>query len=137
MAPTSCSATTTSSQSPTTSAASSSLGSATAASAARSSTGTTAATRRSSREEASTVGLMKVVHSAAHRGHDPAHEVVDGEAVACYDSPARVEAIRETLWRDSAFTSVHPVEHGIGPIEAVHDAAYVAWMAGAWKDWAA
>jgi acetoin utilization deacetylase AcuC-like enzyme len=80
---------------------------------------------------------MKVVHSDAHRAHDPPHEVIDGEVVDCFESPARADRIRDALLADDLFESVAPDAHGLGPIEAVHDPAYVAWLAGAWERWTA
>jgi acetoin utilization deacetylase AcuC-like enzyme len=80
---------------------------------------------------------MRVVHSPIHARHDPAHEVLTGTSVECFERPARAEAILAALRADRDFEFTPPREHGVGPIEAVHDPGYVAWLAGAWEDWAA
>jgi acetoin utilization deacetylase AcuC-like enzyme len=80
---------------------------------------------------------MHVVHSPVQARHDPAHEVLTGTTIDCFEKPARAEAILAALQADPAFDITLPVEHGLGPIEAVHDPGYVAWLAHAWEDWTA
>jgi acetoin utilization deacetylase AcuC-like enzyme len=78
---------------------------------------------------------MRVVHSAAHRGHDPTSEVETGAIVTPYERPARAEAIHHALAGDGDFEIAAPTEHGLEPIVAVHDAAYVAFLEEAWHEW--
>jgi acetoin utilization deacetylase AcuC-like enzyme len=79
---------------------------------------------------------MLVVHSAAHLGHDPTSEVETGAIVTPYERPARAEAIHDALAADADFSIEEPDEHGLEPIVAVHDAAYVAFLEEAWTEWA-
>ena len=73
---------------------------------------------------------MQVVYSAAHQGHDPATEVAFGQVLAMFERPERVEEIRRALSdRPDRFGFVAPTEHGLGPIEAVHDPGLVAFLA--------
>ena len=78
---------------------------------------------------------MRVVHSAAHRGHDPTSEVETGAIVTPYERPARAEAIRDALAADTDFSIEEPIEHGLAPLLAVHDPAYVAFLEEAWRAW--
>jgi acetoin utilization deacetylase AcuC-like enzyme len=76
---------------------------------------------------------VQVVYSAAHQGHDPATEVDFGQVLAMFERPERVEEIRRALSdRPDRFGFVAPTEHGLGPIEAVHDPGLVAFLAEAW-----
>ncbi len=78
---------------------------------------------------------MRVVYSTAHRGHDPTTEIETGVAVAPYESPARADAIATTLAADADFSIVPPEAHGLGPLTAVHDAAYLEFLEQAWTEW--
>lgn len=80
---------------------------------------------------------MKVVHSDAHRRHEPAHEVQAGEVIGLYEVPARAEAIRAVLAADATFHLVDPETHGRAPIDAVHDPDLVRYLEHAWTDWVA
>jgi acetoin utilization deacetylase AcuC-like enzyme len=80
---------------------------------------------------------MRVVYSTAHRDHDPVTEIETGVAVAPYERPARAEAIHDALAADADCTIEPPVDHGLAPIIAVHDGAYVAFLEQAWSDWSA
>jgi acetoin utilization deacetylase AcuC-like enzyme len=80
---------------------------------------------------------MRVVYSADHLRHAPEHEYLDGRAISNFEVPERAEAIRRALEADDSFTFETPVEHGAGPIEAVHDPAMLAWLERAWLEWRA
>jgi acetoin utilization deacetylase AcuC-like enzyme len=80
---------------------------------------------------------MRVVHSPAHAGHAPGHEVLIGRATAPIEVPARAAAIRAVLAADAAFTIEEPVPHGLTPIECVHDHGLIAYLARAHDDWLA
>src|SRR5215207_7907450 len=79
---------------------------------------------------------MRVVYSTAHRGHDPTSEVEYGVVVTPYESPARAEAIHDTLSHDADFAFEAPHEHGLEPLAAVHDLDYLAFLESAWAEWA-
>lgn len=78
---------------------------------------------------------MHVVSSATHRRHAPSHELADGEAIDIFEVPERAETIRRALEADGGFALVEPTEHGVEPILAVHDAAMLAYLEDAWREW--
>jgi acetoin utilization deacetylase AcuC-like enzyme len=80
---------------------------------------------------------MRVVHSTAHRRHDPRTEIQSGEATPPLEVPARADAIAAVLEADPAFELTLPTHHGLEPVAAVHDGNYVAWLERAWDEWAA
>jgi acetoin utilization deacetylase AcuC-like enzyme len=78
---------------------------------------------------------VRVVSSAAHRGHAPRHEVADGRQIDIFERPERADAIRDALRADARFELVEPAEHGVEPITAVHDRAMLAFLERVWRDW--
>jgi acetoin utilization deacetylase AcuC-like enzyme len=77
---------------------------------------------------------MRVVYSPEHRRHDPGVEVGSGLAIPQRESAERAELIRAALAGDQRFCFDPPIEHGLAPIEAVHDPAMVAYLATAWAE---
>ena len=77
---------------------------------------------------------MRVVYSATHRLHDAAHEVELGVPRPIWEVPARAEQIRDALLRDGGFQLAEPTDHGLAPIEAVHDPGLIRFLATAWQD---
>jgi acetoin utilization deacetylase AcuC-like enzyme len=60
---------------------------------------------------------------------------VAGIVVRYPESPARAESIRAALDAEPRITLCEPAEHGLDPVLAVHDAALVRFLEGAWLDW--
>jgi acetoin utilization deacetylase AcuC-like enzyme len=79
---------------------------------------------------------MQVVYAPQHRQHRPSREIWNGIPRPHVDVPERAEVIRDALLTEG-FDVVEPVEHGIAPVEAVHDPGMVRFLAEAWRDWAA
>jgi acetoin utilization deacetylase AcuC-like enzyme len=75
---------------------------------------------------------MRVVHSPHHLDHGISLQTVHGVQVAANEVADRAERIRTTLVADGGFELVGPVEHGDGPITAVHDAGLLRFLAEAW-----
>ena len=73
---------------------------------------------------------MKSFFSEQQSKHAPALELQNGELVQHAESQARVDAIRAVL-TDVA----EPEDHGLDPILAIHDPAYVEFLGRAHKDW--
>lgn len=73
---------------------------------------------------------MKSFFSEHQSKHAPALELQNGELVPHAESQARVDAIRAVL-TDIAV----PDDHGLDPILAVHDPAYVEFLQRAHRDW--
>ncbi len=78
---------------------------------------------------------MKVVYTPAHLLHNPDTEVQFGIPLPMYEVPQRAEAIRRALEADGGFELVAPTEHGVAPVQAVHDPAMVRYLEQAWRDW--
>ncbi len=64
--------------------------------------------------------------------HAPALELHNGGFVPFAESPSRAEAILAAIGPAEA-----PVDHGEGPLRAVHDEAYLAFLWSAHMDWRA
>lgn len=77
---------------------------------------------------------MKVVFSERHRAHAYAHEVAAGVPIPAWEVPERAEHIRNALL-SAGHELMGPVEHGRGPIEAVHDRDMLRYLETAWKEW--
>jgi acetoin utilization deacetylase AcuC-like enzyme len=78
---------------------------------------------------------LRFVYTDRHLLHDPDTEVQAGEPMPIYEVPQRAERIRRSLEADGGFELVPPTEHGLGPIELVHEPAMVAYLEHAWEDW--
>lgn len=78
---------------------------------------------------------MKAAYSPRHAAHEPRRELALGAAEPAHEIPARAEAIRAALDEDGGFEWLEVREHGLGPIEAVHDATMVRFVERAWRDW--
>jgi acetoin utilization deacetylase AcuC-like enzyme len=79
---------------------------------------------------------MPVVWSELHRLHVPDGEVWVGVRIPGTEVPERAEVIRETLESSSA-SFVEMTEHGLDPVLAVHAAALVDYLQGAYEGWLA
>jgi acetoin utilization deacetylase AcuC-like enzyme len=77
---------------------------------------------------------MKVVYTAAHLAHDPTRETVLGQVIPANEVAERGERIREALEADGGFELVAPLDHGLEPILAVHDAGLVRFLEEAWPE---
>ena len=78
--------------------------------------------------------MIPVVYSPTHREHAPRHEVNLGQPIPTFERPDRAERIREALVADAQFRFDTPTEHGLGPIEAVHEPGMVRFLETAWRD---
>ncbi len=81
---------------------------------------------------------MKIFYSETHRQHAPPFELFDGGLRVPYlENPDRMDriltALRTVDWADLTA----PTDFGLDPIHAVHDAAYLDFLASAWADWLA
>jgi acetoin utilization deacetylase AcuC-like enzyme len=81
---------------------------------------------------------MKVFYSEAHRAHDPPFEVFDGGLRIPYlENPDRMDRILSALHGVDWVEVCEPSDFGLSPILAVHDQAYLDFLASAWTDWLA
>jgi acetoin utilization deacetylase AcuC-like enzyme len=79
---------------------------------------------------------LPVVWSDDCRRHDPGGEVFVGVRTPGTETPARMDAIRVAL-AEAGATFVPAEAHGDAALLAVHDAALVDCLRGAWEAWAA
>ena len=77
---------------------------------------------------------MHVIHSPLHARHDGGVELHRGELVPCFEAPARVEYILQSL-RGDGFALVEPATIRDDALESVHDAGYLAFLHGAHARW--
>jgi acetoin utilization deacetylase AcuC-like enzyme len=80
---------------------------------------------------------MIVVHSEAHRRRDAATELHGGRLVRPFERPERVDRVLAALAGAGFPEPRSPDAHGLDPVLAVHDAAYVAFLSTVWDDWRA
>ncbi len=79
---------------------------------------------------------MKVFYSELHRRHNPPFELSDGgERVPYLENPERMDKILSALRKTGWAEITEPVDFGLGPILAVHDAEYISFLASAWDEW--
>jgi acetoin utilization deacetylase AcuC-like enzyme len=79
---------------------------------------------------------MKVFYSKAHRRHYPPFEIFDGGLRTPYmENPDRMDQILHALRGVSWADIVTPMDFGLTPILAVHDHAYLDFLASAWTEW--
>lgn len=76
---------------------------------------------------------MRVVHSPAHAGHNPAVELSDSRSHSPHERPARAESIRSTLESRPGFRVQEADEWGVEPIVAVHERGLHDFLAEAWQ----
>lgn len=73
---------------------------------------------------------MKIFSSPHQRAHTPTQELQNGEMVPYAEKPERLDALR------SAFdTIIESGDHGIEPIQDVHDRGYVNFLQSAFAAW--
>lgn len=80
---------------------------------------------------------MLTIHSDDHRLHHGAGEFYRGRIMPCFEMPARVEQILTSVAGRGLGPVVAPVRHGRAPVERVHAADYVDFLASAWDEWCA
>jgi acetoin utilization deacetylase AcuC-like enzyme len=79
---------------------------------------------------------MDIVFSPEHHRQHGRAELTDGRLMPVFEHPARIDAILEELARRGFQTPAPPEDRGLGPITAVHEPAYVAFLQCAWEEWA-
>jgi acetoin utilization deacetylase AcuC-like enzyme len=82
-------------------------------------------------------GLPTIAVSASdrHRSHDPHQEIESSGLQTPFEHPGRADAIRAVLTGDERFAISEPAPRGTAPIEAVHDAGLVRFLASAWEEY--
>ncbi len=78
---------------------------------------------------------MQVIYSETHRGHDGAHEVINGELVPMFEMPSRMDMVLGSLEREGFKELSEPEAIGLAPAKRVHDAGYLDFLAEAYDLW--
>jgi acetoin utilization deacetylase AcuC-like enzyme len=80
---------------------------------------------------------MRIVYSEDHRKHFPQGEVYGGELVTPFERPSRMEYILRELKRRRMTDIVAPSKPDMKAISRIHDAGFLSFLQGAWKEWSA
>jgi acetoin utilization deacetylase AcuC-like enzyme len=80
---------------------------------------------------------MKTVYSDRHTLRDARTEIFGGELVPPFECPKRAQIIEAAIRTSGLGRIIEPREHGLEPILAVHDPAYLAFLEKAFADWQA
>lgn len=79
---------------------------------------------------------MKIFYSEAHCKHYPSFEVFDGGIrVPYFENPDRMDRIVSVLQKTDWAEFCEPDDFGLDPILAVHDHAYLNFLASCWDEW--
>jgi acetoin utilization deacetylase AcuC-like enzyme len=80
---------------------------------------------------------MRIIHSEDHRLHFPQAELSGGQFVTPFERPSRVEYVLNRL-KERRLTEIGaPEAVDMGPIRALLDPEYLAFLETAWNDWKA
>jgi acetoin utilization deacetylase AcuC-like enzyme len=77
---------------------------------------------------------MHIVYTDRHKAHDTTDVLVEGHPLNSYEVPARAEAILNAVQAAHLGPIVAPTDHGLGPILAIHDTAYVEFLRTVYAD---
>ncbi len=78
---------------------------------------------------------MHTVYSEDHRHQDGNVELFEGKVVKPHEIPRRAEIVLERVKSERLGDVVGPRDFGEGPILAIHDRGFVAFLRGCWNDW--
>jgi acetoin utilization deacetylase AcuC-like enzyme len=76
---------------------------------------------------------LRVIFAAQHRLHDPANAIIDGKRFASEDSPDRAENILQAVLEPPFGPVCAPEDHGLLPIQSVHDPDYLVYLQTAYQ----
>lgn len=77
---------------------------------------------------------MRVFHSPDHIRHFPKTFIARGQVLESPEKPERAEVLLKAL-AGAGHEIVRPKSHGTAPVEAVHDAGYLAFLKDGCKAW--
>ena len=79
---------------------------------------------------------MKIFYSDTHYQHNPPFELFEGGVRMPYlENPERMERILSALKDQNWVEILDPIDFGLDPILAVHDADYVDFLRTAYQEW--
>jgi acetoin utilization deacetylase AcuC-like enzyme len=77
------------------------------------------------------------VYSDDHALQDGKAELIDGQLLPCFEMPRRAFLVRDRVLEVGLGEVVPPEDLGRAPIERVHDASFVEFLATHWERWTA
>lgn len=80
---------------------------------------------------------MKTVYTERHKLRTSKTELFGGQLVPPFECPERAEYILQRLRAVGLGDVLEPESHGLDPVHAVHDAAFVAFLRTCWSEWKA
>ena len=80
---------------------------------------------------------MDAWYSAHHHAHHGHGELIGGRLVSGFELPVRADRVRTAFEAAGLGQVCTPVDAGLAPILAVHDARYVDFLRTAWAQWVA
>lgn len=80
---------------------------------------------------------MLTVYSDAHLGHAPTYELTWGQFLPYHETPERAEIVLARVKDVGLGAVAGPDDFGLAPLAKVHSAPFLAFLEGAWDDWAA
>jgi acetoin utilization deacetylase AcuC-like enzyme len=80
---------------------------------------------------------MNAWYSDHHAGHAGHAEFSEGHYLPCFELPVRAERVKAAFESARLGDVCAPPDRGLAPLLAVHDAAYVEFLRGAWQRWSA
>jgi acetoin utilization deacetylase AcuC-like enzyme len=80
---------------------------------------------------------MITIYSADHRLRHARTELHGGELVTPFECPERAQYVLDRVLAERLGPVIAPQAFGAAPVARVHDADYLAFLAGAWRDWQA
>jgi acetoin utilization deacetylase AcuC-like enzyme len=80
---------------------------------------------------------MYTIYTEHHKRHNPEGVLAEGHPLDSWDVPARAEAILQAVKQSGLGPVVEPVDHGLAPIAAVHDAGYIEFLQSTYDESAA
>jgi acetoin utilization deacetylase AcuC-like enzyme len=80
---------------------------------------------------------MQIFANPEQQLHDPPFEILEGQVKPYHEAPRRSEMIAAALAAAGFAAPLAPRRFGLGPVLAVHDAAYVDYLGRAYVEWLA
>ncbi|MBY8976126.1 histone deacetylase family protein [Rhodobacteraceae bacterium NNCM2] len=77
---------------------------------------------------------MQMIFDPRQLMHAPAEYFREGMLIPHPEQPQRAALIRDRLLGEG-HELISPGDHGLGPVEAIHDPEYVAFFKTAWQEW--
>ncbi len=80
---------------------------------------------------------MITIYNHTHALHQGQLEMFRGQLVPCFEVPARADDVLHALQHRKLGEVRAPTDCGLGPLQRIHSARYLDFLAGAWAEWVA